>query len=247
VGVLAHYFEEEGLATTQISLVREHTQTIRPPRALWVPFELGRPFGVPNDAGFQSRVLLRVLGLLEASEGPVLADFPEDAPCGEPRDDLLVCPVSFAGQTAGAGSTEQMLGAFRDEVSQMTNWYDLARRHSGRTTSGISGLAPDEIVEFLAAFVSGETEANPLPYVPVATALRMAVEDLKACYLEAVAAQPGQFRNSFAMADWFWGQTVAARVINALRELCLSVPDHDLQLLGKMLLVPRTQLYRFRK
>ena len=51
-----------------------------PPRALWVPFELGRPFGAPDDAGSQKRVLLGALDLLEAEEGPILADFPDDAP-----------------------------------------------------------------------------------------------------------------------------------------------------------------------
>ena len=74
--------EEEGLPTTQISLVREHTEKIKPPRALWVPFELGRPLGPPNDAAFQKRVLIAALKLLEASGGPVLEDYPEDAPGG---------------------------------------------------------------------------------------------------------------------------------------------------------------------
>ena len=53
MGGLGHYFESEGIASTQISLVRVHTENIKPPRALWVPFELGRPFGVPNDSDFQ--------------------------------------------------------------------------------------------------------------------------------------------------------------------------------------------------
>lgn len=70
MGALAHYFEEEGLSTTQISLVREHTEAIRPPRALWVPFELGRPLGQPNDSEFQMRVLRACLGLLDADSGP---------------------------------------------------------------------------------------------------------------------------------------------------------------------------------
>jgi len=35
-----------------VSLIREQTAAIRPPRALWVPFMLGRPFGVPNDPAF---------------------------------------------------------------------------------------------------------------------------------------------------------------------------------------------------
>ena len=68
------------MATTQISLVREHTAAMGPPRALWVPFILGRPFGVPGDAAFQQRVLRSVLNLLEAPAGPVLADYSEEAP-----------------------------------------------------------------------------------------------------------------------------------------------------------------------
>ena len=44
VGATAHYLEEEGLATAGVSLVRENTERLRPPRFLWVPFELGRPF-----------------------------------------------------------------------------------------------------------------------------------------------------------------------------------------------------------
>ncbi len=64
VGGLAHFFEEEGVPTTQISLVRLHTERINPPRALWVPFELGRPLGIPDDPTFQKRVLLAALKLL---------------------------------------------------------------------------------------------------------------------------------------------------------------------------------------
>ena len=60
--------------------MREHTEAIHPPRALWVPFILGRPFGVPGDSAFQRRVLVAALRLLEAPAGPVLADYPEDAP-----------------------------------------------------------------------------------------------------------------------------------------------------------------------
>ena len=74
MGALGHYLEAEGLATTQISLIREHTASIRPPRALWVPFMLGRPLGDPGEAEGQRSVLNAVLSLLERAEGPVLED-----------------------------------------------------------------------------------------------------------------------------------------------------------------------------
>jgi hypothetical protein len=57
VSALAHYIEDEGIPTTGVSLVREHSAGYRPPRFLWVPFPLGRPFGAPGAPGFQHRVL----------------------------------------------------------------------------------------------------------------------------------------------------------------------------------------------
>ena len=80
MGGLAHYIEDEGISTTQISLIREHTERIKPPRALWVSFDLGRPLGTPNDAPFQRSVLEHALKLFESPSGPVLEDFPHDAP-----------------------------------------------------------------------------------------------------------------------------------------------------------------------
>ena len=40
---MSHILERQGSATSGIGLVREHTETVRPPRALRVTFELGRP------------------------------------------------------------------------------------------------------------------------------------------------------------------------------------------------------------
>lgn len=79
MGGLGHYLEDEGIPTTQISLIREHTAAMRPPRALWVPFNLGRPLGAPDDQDLQRRVLTAALSLLEAKHGPVLEGFPEES------------------------------------------------------------------------------------------------------------------------------------------------------------------------
>ena len=96
MSALSHFLESEGLATTGISLVRPHTEQMEPPRALWVPFELGRPFGAPADAAFQRRVLEAALGLLDMGPRPVLEDFPDDAPVTDaPIGENWGCPVSF--------------------------------------------------------------------------------------------------------------------------------------------------------
>ena len=54
MGALAHFIEDEGVATTGISLVRDNTERLEPPRFLWVPFELGRPFGAPDAPAFEA-------------------------------------------------------------------------------------------------------------------------------------------------------------------------------------------------
>ena len=75
---LAHYVEEGGIPTVIISLVKKHTEVMKPPRALHVPFELGRPFGDANKPNFQRKVLLTALKLLERNDGPVLETFNEN-------------------------------------------------------------------------------------------------------------------------------------------------------------------------
>src|SRR6202035_4955797 len=83
VSALGHYLEEDGIPTVAISLIRAQTENTKPLRALWVPFELGRPFGPPSDAAFQKRVRLPAVRLLERERGPVII---EDSPEADPRE-----------------------------------------------------------------------------------------------------------------------------------------------------------------
>jgi len=243
VGGLSHYFEEEGLPTTQISLIREHTEAIKPPRALWVPFELGRPLGVPNDPTFQTQVLMEALQLLESSQGPVLKDFSGEEPFHQTDGGPLACPVDFSPSAEPITEMDQLLLAFRQEFSQMRSWYDLARQKRGRTTSATSGIPVEELVDAISGFVKEGLSIRVASEVPPGTALKMAVEDLKAYYLEAVTIQPGQPTDSATLADWFWARTAAARVIGIARKICAESTD---SLKGATnSLIPRTQLHRF--
>jgi len=80
VSALGHYLEEEGIATVVIALIRPQAENTRPPRALWVPFELGRPIGPPGDAAFQKRVILAALGI--GGVAPKAVTFPSfELPC----------------------------------------------------------------------------------------------------------------------------------------------------------------------
>jgi len=246
VGGLSHYIEAEGIATTQISLIREHTVTIRPPRALWVSFPLGRPLGTPNQPEFQRDVLKHALRLLEYSPpGPVLEDYPHDAAGDDIEAGALACPVSFGTIPQAATSRDALMQEFQDEVDNMKTWYDIAREKSLRATAGISGLGPDQIAALFRDFIENKIAGPELHGEKLSDLLRLAAEDLKAYYFAAISAQPGQSTNAATLSDWFWGETCAARVLNEVRKCCLNIAAKDMQLAGKLLLIPRSQMHRF--
>lgn len=222
--------------------MREHTVIIKPPRALWVPFELGRPLGAPNHPPFQTLVLRHALQLLEAPGGPVLADFPHDAPTLPDAPDTLVCPVNFAPPVRDLSQTEALCVALQQEIAQLRTWYDLAVSRRGRTTLGVSGFLPEELGTFIGGFLDSAVPPNPRQDVPLATLFRYAVEDLKAYYWEAVTAQPGQHTaSSHTLADWFWRETTAARVLFAIQEAAKRSNVPGLQVVTTGFLIPRAR------
>ncbi len=226
MSVLAHYFEGDGLQTTLISLVREHSEQVRSPRALWVPFDFGRPLGIPGDADFQRRVVLAALGLLDAGEGPVLVDYPEEAPMADEQTGWA-CPINLK-LPAEADDRGALLIALDNELAKLAPWYDRALDKQGGTTVGSSTIAIEDIPAFINAFLEGEAPVNPRPEVPLADMLVFACDDLRAYYLEAVSAQPGQAAG-VEIVDWFWDETAAARVLWALRSLCRDSTDPAMQ------------------
>lgn len=213
---------------------------IQPPRALWVPFELGRPLGVPGDAAFQTRVLRHVLQLLEAPQGPVLEDYPEEAPTLPDEVTALVCPVGFAPPPQDRSATVRLRDALQDEIGLLRPWYDLAVQQRGRTTVGVSGLTPAEAGAWLSGLLDSTAPEPPPSEVPVATLLRYAVEDLKTYYGEAMTAQPGQAAvASQALATWFWRETTAGQVLFALHEVCQRSTIPGMQVVAAQFLIPR--------
>lgn len=182
--------------------------------------------------------------LLEREEGPVLVDYPHDV--FEDGEEPAACPVSFTTAFSPRGEADLLLSRFRDEILAMRNWYDLAKKKSGRTTTGISGLDADGIGILFTDFLKHRGETVPsVEGQALADALTKASQDLIDYYLEAVSAQPGQTTSSAALADWFWGETCAARVIDEVRKCCLQKGDKALHLVGQLLLIPRNQMHRF--
>ena len=75
VGLVQAALERAGITTVSISLLREVTSVNKPPRALLVPFPMGFPLGLPNDAALQHRVIAAALDLLKRADVPILHAF----------------------------------------------------------------------------------------------------------------------------------------------------------------------------
>ena len=237
---LAHYLERRGVATVVIALVHEHAEAMANPRTLSVPFELGRPLGAPDDPDFQLRVLRAALALLDRPAGPVLEEFPDRAP--EPADyEGWACPVSLPQPATGAdGRFEQLVA---DEVARLLPWWDLAKERRGRTTVGASGYDIEDAVRMVCRYADGGTPDDPVPERKLPRSLKLACDDLMAFYTEAATAQPGGAA-SRDLSDWFWGETAAGRALLALRERAAGEDDKGMQLIGNLLILPRSQAHR---
>lgn len=246
MGGLAHFIERAGIPTTQISLIRVHTEQINPPRALAVPFELGRPFGAPNEPAFQRRVLEHCLALLERPEGPVLEDFP-DAPPGEAataeEPDGWACPVNFAPPVSEMSDADVLHDALLQEVALLRPWYEQSKEsRRGRTGFGISEKTPEEIVRFLAEFAVTPLEIeSPIDDTHIIDAFKRLADDLRYYYTEAAIARPDGRGSDLEVANWLWGETTLGGLLAAVRDWAMEAEDPKTQALAQNAMVPYHQ------
>jgi hypothetical protein len=241
VSALGHYLEEEGVATAGISLIRPQTENTKPPRALWVPFELGRPFGPPSNPGFQRRVLLAALRMLEHGNGPVvIEDFAEDDPRAQP-DPAWHPPVTPAVAGAHAMDADALAQRLKGEITRLQDahwrWVD----QYSRTTVGISGLAIPEAGRYVAEWLRSRTPPSPREGYSAPLLMRFAVDDVKAYCLEAAGA--GSTRpSSRQLGDWFWNESATGAALHALRETCLASEDERVKLIAGNFIVPAARV-----
>lgn len=239
MGAISQFIEEAGVPTTGVSLLRPHTEKMKPPRALWVSFEFGRPMGPPDNASLQRKVLLAALNLLEAPGGPLLEDFPDGDPESSAEEVKLVFPDDFLRLAAETRESPDPGEALRREMAAMRPWYDMAVDRRKRTTLGLSCLGPEALADFIYSFIKEEQPQNPRKDLPIIYSLKFAVEDLKAYYTEAITIHPGQARaSSQLLQDWFWDQTAAGRVVLELKKALQASPDKTVSLFGSHFLVP---------
>jgi len=229
--------------TTQVSLIREHTERLRPPRALFVPFSFGRPFGAPNEPAFQSRVMMTALKLLERTDGPILEEFPDLPPGAAPggEDDTMegwTCPVNLAVPAGEMSDAEKFAAALTREIALMRPWYDEAVKNSGgRRRDGLTPYTPEECVDKLMGFIADPNIASFVDGEPLPRAIKLCADDLKHFYYQAALARPTGVTDK-QLDDWFFGSTFAGRLFLDLREALIATDDAALKRVGMINIVP---------
>ena len=207
--------EAHGVATTSISMVREHTEKVKPPRALFVPFPFGYALGRPNDPELQHRVLRAALDLLAEPAGPVLRDFPEEAEPG----DQPAAPAQASSITPSA----QVPDDPALETTQMRRYHEQwLARNGGRTAFGLAGIPATRfrgVIHFLQEFAAaGDADmAERPPDVPLPGFIRWCADDLKTLYWEGhIAMKPAAGGDE--IARWFWAESAAGQLLRRVRD-----------------------------
>jgi len=229
VSVLARVFEEAGLTTVAIALVREHAERVRPPRALWVPFYFGYTMGKPDDPKFQRQVLAAALATLDAESGPVLADYPEDAgPIGLPQASEVAASTNGDAKPVDSRPLDAA-----GEITALRGYYERWQEQRGRTAVGVTGIPQRRfrgIIRFLEAYAeSDDADMDERPAdVSVPQFVRYCADDLKAfCYEARMAQRPGD--SEADIHTWFWGETAVGALIDSITQRLNATGDARLQ------------------
>ncbi len=225
MSVLARVFESTGLTTIAIALVREHAERVKPPRALWVPFYFGYALGKPDEPPFQRQVISAALDMVNASSGPVLSDYPEDAgPVGMPQ---------ASDVAAGANNNDAQPLDPAGEITALRGYYERWKEQRGRTAVGITGIPQRRfrgIIRFLEAYSdSDDADMDERPAdVSVPQFVRFCADDLKAfCYEARMAQRPNDSETE--IHSWFWGETAVGALIDSITQRLNATGDTRLQ------------------
>lgn len=198
--MLARVFEEAGLVTITLALIKEHAERVNPPRALFVPFPFGYSLGRTNEPEFQHRVISAAFELLKSDTVPVLAEFPEN---GEGSARLIQASAVHSSGIIGTNGTAA------DEVTALRTFYERwVESNKGRTAVGLSKVPPRRfrgMIRFLEGYSRGETpdyQERPAD-IPLLHFIRYCVDDLKAFYYEARIEQRPEASED-DLHRWFW-------------------------------------------
>ena len=224
MSAIAHWLEQAGINTVVIGLVKMHLEKIRPPRALWVPFELGRPLGPPSDPHLQRAVLKQALSLVETSHQQTLVDFITD----DPR---------FSADIDWRKPDIEKHTSIVDECTSLKPFYQRQCVNKSRTTVGVAKVPVSELAALIDHVYEHHGLKNIRQDISERLMLRLAMDDLKAYYIESALSDSGN-PSSRQIDDWLWLETVLGKRLRELRHRFMGSDNAKLADLGSKFIVP---------
>jgi len=226
-----------------IGLIPLHVSLIRPPRALVVPFELGRPFGAPEAPDLQRAVMAHALGLMARNDGPILETFAREPDVETAATSGWSPPIERAPDIDPADDEAAFTAALKAEIAALQPACDRWIARGGRRLDRISGCMPSQIVDLMLGLARNSSMESPMPGYPAELAVKFAADDLKHAYYQAALAQPGTVTD-IEVDDWFFGGTLAGRLLFALRAALLDADDEAVRGFASHAFVPSHQMHR---
>ena len=196
---------------------------MRPPRALSVTFDFGRPLGRPGDPATQLQVMRAALRLLDRTDVPVLVDFVDeqgpDVPQSEDALDGMACMLPPRTEI------RDLKEAVRREMAGLRPLYETVAARPQGAPIDLLGLPIEVVAEFVLSFLDPVPADNPRPDLPLQHVLKLAVDDLVAFYNVAALARAGATSSPQQISRWFWHKAALGTAIRSLRNRLLVSED----------------------
>ncbi len=75
MGLIQSVIEKAGIPTVSVSVLREVTEKVKPPRVVFADYPLGYPLGEPHNPELQTRIIRSALSLLHRKvEQPLIVE-----------------------------------------------------------------------------------------------------------------------------------------------------------------------------
>lgn len=203
--MLARVFEEAGIATVGLSIVRGQAEAIKAPRFLHCEFPLGRPLGKPNDVEFQTDVIREAFKLLSRDDVPVLEDY--SVVIEDQTESPLAC-------TLPPRHNPDLHPAVDEALALRPAYNRAVEAAGGRTAFGRSGSLEvlGELIEKLVKVADGASLADA---GFDADSVRAAGQDVRAYYEEAGLALSDHVPAARQLESWFYTDTETGPIIRA--------------------------------
>ncbi|MEO1056821.1 MAG: hypothetical protein AAFY28_07895 [Actinomycetota bacterium] len=203
-------FEQAGITTVNIGLVRGQLETSKPPRALYVEFPLGRPLGRPDDVELQTAVLTTALELTSRDDGPFIVDYPEVI--AEEGDEPASCPMP--------PRHDPDLHPAIDEARGIRNAYQRNVDTTGRTLLGrVASPDVDGVVTLIEQVIRLES-GERLDDIGWDSATAIAAgQDIRAYYEEAGLQLADNVVGARSLESWFYSATEAGQLIRRAQKV----------------------------